>query len=397
MEGLASPIAKDKIADLRPEDLLKRVIEACPVGLVLSDRAGKIVLANTHVERMFGYSQGELTGALVDILVPREPSAEHVRQREHFVKHPEARASAGRSLKGMRKDGSTFPVEVGLNPIDWSDDIAVLSVIADISDRRRNDRQKDEFVATVSHELRTPLTSISGALTLLVGNSGNSLPESTMRLLTIAHANSQRLVHLVNGILDMEKIESGKVVFVMKKVAVRPLVEQAIEANQELAETYNIRIRLDPPPSPVEIRTAPEWFVQILNNLLSNAVKFSPSGGEVAVAIENRNGTIRISVRDHGEGVPADFRHRIFGKFAQADATDTRQRGGAGLGLSIVKQLVTRLGGKVGFDDAAGGGAIFHVELPRCLPLAAPTPDPAPRARFDQVESGDRKERASDQ
>ncbi len=364
VDGLAAPIANEGAGSQRPEDLLSCVIEACPIGLVMTDRTGRIVLANGEAEKMFGYARDELLGQMVDILIPRERRAEHARRRADFAAHPGVRAAGGRNFEAMRKDGSTFPVEVGLNPINWSEDFAVLSVIADISDRRRSDRLKDEFVATVSHELRTPLTSISGALTLLAGNASASLSESALRLVAIAHANSQRLVHLVNGILDMEKIESGKLIFSLKHVVVRPLVEQVIETHRAFAEGYGIQLRLDATSAEAVMRSDPDALLQILTNLLSNAIKFSPLGAEVVVAIEDQGDTISISVRDHGTGVPADFRNRIFGKFAQADATDARERGGAGLGLSIVRQLVTRLGGTVGFDDAPGGGAIFHVELP---------------------------------
>jgi len=216
----------------------------------------------------------------------------------------------------------------------------------------------------VRHELRTPLTSISGSLGLLVGQWAGKLPESAARLLVIAHKNSQRLVRLINDILDIEKMESGKIVFDMKRVEVCVLVEQAIEANRGFAEGFDVRIRLDPECKPVDVRADPDRFAQIVTNLLSNAVKFSPPGEEVVVGVETRGETVRISVRDHGHGVPAEFRPRIFEKFAQADATDARQKGGTGLGLSIVKQIVDRLGGELGFDDAPGGGTTFHVELP---------------------------------
>ena len=172
------------------------------------------------------------------------------------------------------------------------------------------------------------------------------------RLLTIAQANSQRLVRLVNNILDMEKIESGKVVFVQKRVEVRSLVEEAIEANRSFADGFGVRIRLDAASVAGDICGDPDWLLQVVTNLLSNAVKFSPAAEEVEVAIKNPGGNIRISVRDHGHGVPESFRQRIFEKFAQADASDARQLGGTGLGLSIVKQIVTRLGGEVSFGPS---------------------------------------------
>jgi PAS domain S-box-containing protein len=270
----------------------------------------------------------------------------------------------------MRPDGTVRWVHARTIPICNPDGITyrVVGILDDITDRKeesnRVERLKDEFVATVSHELRTPLTSITGALGLLVANAAGTLPASAMRLLTIAQSNGQRLVRLVNGILDMEKIESGKVVFVLKRVKILSLVEKTIDANRAFAAGYGVRLRLDDGSAAGEIRGDPDWLAQVVTNLLSNAIKFSPQGEEVVIAVEKRGGAVRISVRDHGHGIPENFKARVFEKFAQADTSDARQKGGTGLGLSIVKQIVTQLGGEVGFDDAPGGGAIFHVELP---------------------------------
>jgi signal transduction histidine kinase/DNA-binding response OmpR family regulator len=264
-------------------------------------------------------------------------------------------------LTGRRKDGVEFPIEIMLSPLESAERILV---IRNISVRRHTGRLKDEFVATVSHELRTPLTSISGSLGLLVGHMASKLPDSAARLLAIAHTNSQRLVRLINDILDIEKLESGHVVFNLSKVAVRPLVEHAIEDNCGFAQSYGVHVRLGVMSDDANVNADPDRLAQVITNLLSNAIKFSPSGGEVLVAVEKNADDVRITVRDHGSGVPDDFKLHIFEKFAQADATNTRQKGGTGLGLSIVKQIVERLGGKIGFDDAPGGGAIFYVELP---------------------------------
>jgi PAS domain S-box-containing protein len=347
---------------MKPQAILRRVIEVCPFSIVVVEPLGKIALANDEAERMFGFAHDELIGQTVDLLVPTSLRAQHARHRSQFAAHPAIRLA--RKLSGRRKDGTEFPAEVGLNQIPTNEGFLVLAVIVDISARLRIESLKHEFIATVSHELRTPLTSIAGALGLLVNDAGGTLPARAMRLLTIARTNSQRLVRLVNSILDMEKIESGKVVFVLKRVEVRSLAAQAIEANRGFADGYGVRMRLDAASTAGDIRGDPDWLLQVVTNLLSNAVKFSPPGEEVVVAIENRSATIRITVRDHGHGVPEGFKRRIFEKFAQADASDARQQGGTGLGLSIVKQIVRRLGGEVGFDDAPGGGAIFHVELP---------------------------------
>lgn len=352
-------------AEKAAEELFQLAVESCPTGMVMIDGAGRIVLVNGEIERLFGYQRDELIGQPVDMIVPVRLHAEHVRDRDKYIAPPKIRhMDAGGDLFGRRKDGSEFSVEVGLNPIHAGQDLLVLGVIVDISERKRIDLLKDEFVATVSHELRTPLTSIAGALGLLAGNAAGKLPDPAARLLSIAYSNTQRLVRLLDDILDIEKIESGKVVFDMKRVEVCPLVQQTIEANRAFAEGYDVRVRLDPASAAVDVRADPDRLVQVVTNLLSNAIKFSPSGDEVVVAVETQSETVRISVRDHGHGVPNEFKPRIFEKFAQADATDARQKGGTGLGLSIVKQIVARLDGKVGFEDAPGGGTIFYVELP---------------------------------
>jgi DNA-binding response OmpR family regulator/anti-sigma regulatory factor (Ser/Thr protein kinase) len=226
------------------------------------------------------------------------------------------------------------------------------------------ERVKEEFVSTVSHELRTPLTSISGSLGLLAGQWTEQLPQSAARLLTIAHKNCQRLVRLINDILDIEKIESGRVVLNCGRIDLRQVAEQAIEDNRGFAEGYDVKVRLDGASIGAEVNADPDRLVQVITNLLSNAIKFSPVGGEVLVAVGKHGDTCLISVRDYGLGIPEEFKPHLFEKFAQADGTNSRQKGGTGLGLSIVKQIVERLSGRIWFDDAPDGGTIFYVELP---------------------------------
>jgi signal transduction histidine kinase len=234
------------------------------------------------------------------------------------------------------------------------------------TERKRLERLKDEFVSTVSHELRTPLTSIAGSLGLLTGKAAGILSDPAARLLAIAHTNSQRLVRLVNDILDIERLESGHVVFDFKRVEVRSLVEQTIETIRGFAEGHSVKIRFEAAAAVESVRADTDRLAQVVTNLLSNAIKFSLPDGEVVVTVAKEEGIdlVRISVRDHGPGISTDFKSRIFERFAQADATNARREGGTGLGLSIVKQIVDRLGGEVGFGDAPGGGTTFHVELP---------------------------------
>jgi len=307
----------------------------------------------------------ELIGQSIRLLVPKHSTSPNpcnqvdfpARPKEHPVRKED-------DLYGQRKDSSQFPIEFEFNPIKINEDTLALSVIVDISERRRIERLKDEFVATVSHELRTPLTSISGSLGLLAGKWSDQLPDSAARLLKIAHKNCQRLVRLINDILDIEKVEAGRVIFQMSDVSLLPLLEQTIEDNRGFAEGCGVQIRLDGESVNGKIHTDPDRLSQVITNLLSNAIKFSPEAEEVLVAVTKSESAFRISVRDHGPGIPGDFKPHVFEKFAQADATNTRQKGGTGLGLSIVKQIVDRLNGEVSFGDAVGGGTIFYVDLP---------------------------------
>jgi PAS domain S-box-containing protein len=367
--------AREKVA----EEMFHRAVESCPSGMVMTSSAGRIVLVNGEIERMFGYQREALIDQSIDMIVPGHLRAEQVRHGSTLISKSEARhADADHGPVGRRKDGSEFPVEVGLNPIRTGEDLMVLSVIVDISERKRTERLKDEFVSTVSHELRTPLTSISGALGLLTGQLSGKLPQAALRLLAIANKNSQRLVRLINDILDIEKLESGRTVFNLSQVDIRSLVEQAIEENRGFAEGYGVDVRLDPASANGQVNVDPDRMSQVITNLLSNAIKFSPKGEEVLVAVEKRGEAFRISVRDHGPGVPDEFKPHIFEKFAQADATNTRQKSGTGLGLSIVKQIVEWQGGAVGFADSAGGGTIFNVDLPTWDGAANGEIDPDP-------------------
>ncbi|MEI9803260.1 MAG: PAS domain-containing sensor histidine kinase [Pseudolabrys sp.] len=347
------------------EEKFRLAVEACPNGMVMTDRDGTMVMVNTEIEQQFGYLRDELIGRTVDMLVPVRLRDQYFLQRQAFNRNPQTRRiGSGPALFGLRKDGSEFPVEVGLTPIRVSTGLLVLGVIVDVSERKHVERLKDEFVATVSHELRTPMTSISGSLGLLMGQWAGKLPEPATRLLAIAHKNSQRLVRLIDDILDIEKLEADRVVFQLSRVDIRPLLDQVIESNRGFAENYGVHVRLDGASADGEVNADPDRLAQVITNLLSNAIKFSPSGDEVLVAMANLGHVVRISVRDHGPGVPEDFKSHMFEKFAQADATSAREKGGTGLGLSIAKQIVERLHGHIGFDDAPGGGTIFTVDLP---------------------------------
>ncbi len=357
--------AAETFRTLEPE-FFRLAVDACPNGIVIvdCDGDGSIVLVNGEVERLFGYGCGELLGRSIEILLPEKLRSKHAGLRHAFSLHPESRHYAtGREFNGRRKDGSQFPIEVSLNPIRMGDELMVVGAIVDISERVRLQRLKDEFVAIVSHELRTPMTSIAASLGLLLAGTSSSLPQPAAHLLEIAQANCQRLVRMVNDILDLKKLDAGQMRFLFQRCDARTLLEKAVEGNQGFADGCGVGIQLEAPAESIDIYVDPDRFIQIITNLLSNALKFSPPGEDVVVALEKRGTDVRIAVRDHGPGIPAEFRPRIFENFAQADG-GSRQKGGSGLGLSIARQIITRMQGQIGFDDAPGGGTIFHIDLP---------------------------------
>ncbi len=243
---------------------------------------------------------------------------------------------------------------------------------ADITERKKIDIMKSEFVSTVSHELRTPLTSIRGALGLIAGGMAGDLPQQARALVEIAYNNSERLVLLINDILDIEKIESGNMRLDLRPCDLASLLRQSIEANEAYAALFGCHIVLENTADNAMVVVDPDRFVQVMNNLLSNAAKFSPAGGDIAVTAVRRAQGIRITISDQGPGIPAEFHGRVFQKFAQADSSDTRVKGGTGLGLSIARAIARKFSGDITFESAAGQGAKFFFDLPQAASLAEP-------------------------
>jgi PAS domain S-box-containing protein len=242
--------------------------------------------------------------------------------------------------------------------------IGIVGISRDITARQEIDRLKSEFIATVSHELRTPLTSIRGSLGLLAGGVAGEISSSARTMVDIAYKNSERLVRLVNDILDMERIEGGTLAFQNTPLDLTALVKQTIDANSGYAQQLNVTFALTATVPGAQVHGDADRLTQVFTNLFSNAAKFSPTGGTVDIAITRQNRMLRISVADSGPGVPEAFRARIFGKFAQADGSTTRQKGGAGLGLSIAKAIVERHGGQIDYISATDLGTTFFVDLP---------------------------------
>ena len=242
--------------------------------------------------------------------------------------------------------------------------LGAVAVIHDITKLKKTEKIKHEFVSIVSHELRTPLTSIRGSLGLLVSGIMGEFPEKAKKLIEIANNNCERLLLLINDILDIDKIEAGKMDFELKNHDLKHIITESIVANKIYADKYNVSIELIPTPSFPAVYVDSSRLMQVLVNLISNACKFSPSGDKVTVSIEPINSMVRVSVSDNGPGIPEEFQPRIFQKFSQADSSDTRGKGGTGLGLNISKNIIEQLNGTINFFSSPDSGTTFYFELP---------------------------------
>lgn len=236
----------------------------------------------------------------------------------------------------------------------------------DITVYKEIERLKSEFISTMSHELRTPLTSVHGSLSLLLSGKFSGKPRE--ELLRLAHRNSERLSILLDDLLDLEKLELNRLQFDVKPYHIVKLVRKAIQENTPYAQKCKVEFRLKEPYSPLWALADEYRLLQVLGNLLSNAVKFSSDSNVVDVRVERRGRKAQVVVEDYGEGIPEDFQPHVFEKFSRADASNTRKKGGSGLGLNIARQMIKRMGGTIGFVSHPGKGSLFYITLPRTEP-----------------------------
>lgn len=357
--------ARARLAELLKEDARRQraILESAHEGVLTIDQAGRIAAINPAGAAIFGYAPEELVGQPTAVLAGEEVA--DLDQRQITRK---AHAGGARfRIEGRRKDGATVPVECSMTALKADEGLRYVCFLRDVSERQQIEQMKDEFVSTVSHELRTPLTSIAGSLGLVAGGAAGEISAQAARLIGIAQSNCQRLVRLINDVLDVEKLEAGRLAFHMHTVDLRHVAERALAAVRGYAEPMDVRLVLQP-GEPVLVNGDSDRLVQVATNLLSNAARYSPRNGEVRIEVEAVGRSARLSVSDSGPGVPEAFRERIFSRFVQADATDARGKSGAGLGLYIARQIADRHAGQLWYEPGPEGGAVFRLELPLATP-----------------------------
>ncbi|MEP6717181.1 MAG: PAS domain S-box protein [Terriglobia bacterium] len=382
-------------ASMRSRELL----EAAPDAIVKIDAAGRVVLMNRATETLFGYSREELVGKPIEILVPQALRAGHAAMRNEYARNPVSRPMGhGMTLAAVRKDGTRFPAEISLSPIHTEHEVRVIAIIRDVTERkgiedemhtmeqrfsrelaaknieleRRNqeveraDQMKSEFLTSMSHELRTPLHTIIGFSQLLAEEIQGPLNESQHRIVGHIRRDSQHLLELINDLLDLSKIESGKVELnpvIFDGPAELAAVVDGIR-NIAAAKSIHLEIRIEQPCSLNADRVR---FREILLNILSNALKFTPDNGSVTITLTagDTPGFCRFVVADSGVGIPADHTEAIFDKFYQVGSTTKGVREGTGLGLAITRHLVELHGGRIWVESETGKGSQFSFTLPQ--------------------------------
>jgi PAS domain S-box-containing protein len=366
------------------ESKYRDLLESTPDAIIMANETGRIVLANSQAERLFLYDRGELVGKPIELLLPDRYRGLHVGHRSGYFTEPRTRLmGAGLELHGLRQGGNEFPVEISLSPLRTEEGMLVMSAIRDISDRKRIERTlqeknaeleranqaKDRFLASMSHELRTPLNGIIGFAEFLSDGKPGPLNGKQKEYLGDILNSGRHLLHLINDMLDLVKIQAGKADLSIERFRLTDVISEVCSGVRPIAEGKRIDVRTVIDPGIDYVTLDLQRFKQILFNLLSNALKFTNDGGHVGIVVEPYpNRRFRLSVSDDGIGIRAEDVGRLFTEFEQLDTGTARRFGGTGLGLALTRSLAELQGGTVGVESEIGKGSTFHVILPLAVP-----------------------------
>jgi PAS domain S-box-containing protein len=337
------------------------ILDSALESIIILDESGAIESINPAAESLLGVTQSNCRGRpIADLLPEFVPGPVKTGAQDSIFN-----LEAGRKDSiALRADHSQVPVEVSVSRVVTESKTLYTVMVHDLTERKKVERMKDEFIAIVSHELRTPLTSIRGALGLLAGQFLHAIPQAAHELILMAQRNSERLTQLINDLLDMQKLTEGRLEIALETVDLVTLVQRASEENHAYAATRHVALKIEKAVASSPVIGNELRLMQVMANLISNAVKYSRPGSVVTLAIRTQGAGWRVEVRDTGEGIPDAFRGQLFSRFAQADSSTSRAKGGTGLGLYITKRIIDLLGGHIGFTSQMGEGTTFYFDLP---------------------------------
>ncbi len=371
----------------RSETMLRGIILSAGEAIITSDLQGRILSFNPAAESMFGFESDAIVGQQVEVLMPGDLRPGHeqgMRRRAEGIRGP----GAGRWTRrtAQRSDGTTFPVEIFIAEVSRAEDKRILALIRDMTEHVAMQEMKDDFVSVVSHELRTPLTSIQGALGLILGGAGGEIDPQTRELIEVAHANARRLVRLTNDLLDLQKVEAGRMTYRMVVAEIAEIAERTVASMEPLAKGKGVRLDLERPHAGLFATVDPDRIAQVLTNLLGNGIAVSDPGAVVHVRVVEEPDAALIEIEDHGPGIAPADRERVWEKFVRVESGAAARTQGTGIGLPLARALVEAHGGTIDFVSTVGKGTTFRVRLPRRvglgLRLVRPRPAPGPREKL---------------
>ena len=350
---------------INEEKLQRAILDSAPNAIITIDKVGVVLSFNPGAEKIFLCRKDQIIGRNIKELMPSHFSEKHDGYLMNFAMTEESKIiGKNRELTATRKNGEEFPIDLTINAKIIDGSVIYTGVLRDITEQKKAERLKNEFVSTVSHELRTPLTAIKGALDIITHGLNLELPEQANAMLNVANRNVERLLILINDILDISKLESAEINFELEHIEIKPFLQSCAELNQEYAKKHNTEFLCTHLDDNIKINADKDRLTQVMSNLLSNAAKYSPEKIPVEIFTEVNDKTLRISVKDYGKGIPEEFQSLLFEKFTQSSSGDTRQVGGTGLGLNISKMIIEKLDGEIGFDCIVNKQTVFYFELP---------------------------------